>query len=160
MGVGKSTVGEALAARLGWEFEDTDALVVRKDGRTIETIFRESGEGRFRDAEWDVLHTLSGRKRLVVATGGGLFLGVAQRAFVRSHGMSCWLDAPLSVVLSRVSPGESRPLLRFDDAVERRVFFERRRAVYALADCRIDASAGSADELAGAIESVKRSIWR
>ena len=75
MGVGKSTVGRALAARLGWEFADTDALVESAEGRTVEAIFRASGEGRFREAEWDALRSLGGRKQLVVATGGGLFLG-------------------------------------------------------------------------------------
>ena len=47
MGAGKSTVGRALAARWGWAFADTDAIVTSTDGRTIEEIFRQSGEGRF-----------------------------------------------------------------------------------------------------------------
>jgi shikimate kinase len=160
MGVGKSTVGRALAARLGWAFEDTDALVERAEGRTIEAIFRTSGEGRFREAEWDALSSLGGRKRLVVATGGGLFLGVAHRAFVRRHGVSCWLDAPLRVVAARLDAGASRPLWPVDDAIARRVFFDRRRAAYALADIRIDASRRLADDLAGVIDSARRVLWR
>ena len=44
MGAGKSTVGRALAARWGWDFEDTDVLVTRAEGRAIEAIFRESGD--------------------------------------------------------------------------------------------------------------------
>jgi shikimate kinase len=160
MGVGKSTVGRALATRLGWEFEDTDALVESAEGRAVEAIFRASGEGRFREAEWDALRSLDGRKQLVVATGGGLFLGVAQRAFVRSQGVSCWLDAPLAVVAARVGAGASRPAWPVDDALSRRAFFERRRAAYALADFRIDASRCGADELASAIDIARRSLWR
>jgi len=159
MGVGKSTVGRALAARLGWEFEDTDALVESAEGRAVEAIFQASGEGRFREAEWDALRSLDGRKRLVVATGGGLFLGVTQRAFVRRHGVSCWLDAPLSVVAARIGAGASRPAWPVDDALSRRAFFERRRAAYALADFRIDASSRGADALAGAIDLQRRSVW-
>lgn len=160
MGVGKSTVGRALAALLGWEFEDTDALVESAEGRAVEAIFRASGEGRFREAEWDALRSLGGRKQLVVATGGGLFLGVAQRAFVRSHGVSCWLDAPLAVAAARIGAGASRPVWTVDDELTRRVFFERRRAAYALADFRIDASRAGADDLASAIDVVRRSLWR
>lgn len=160
MGVGKSTVGRALATRLSWDFEDTDALVERAEGRTIEAIFRASGEGRFREAEWDALRSLGGRKQLVVATGGGLFLGVAQRAFVRMHGVSCWLDAPLHVVAARIGAGASRPSWPVDDAIPRRVFFERRRAAYALADFCIDASGRGADDLASAIDVARRSLWR
>lgn len=160
MGVGKSTVGRALAARLGWEFTDTDALVVSAEGRAVEAIFRASGEGRFREAEWDALLSLGGRKRLVVATGGGLFLGVAQRAFMRRHGVSCWLDAPLAVVAARIGAPASRPAWPVDDALSRRAFFERRRAAYALADFRIDASRGVADDLAGSIDIARRALWR
>ena len=74
MGVGKTTVGHALATRLGWAFADTDAMVEQSAGRSIEEIFRESGEGRFREVEWDALRSLQGRKHLVVATGGGTFV--------------------------------------------------------------------------------------
>ena len=160
MGVGKSTAGRALAARWGWDFEDTDVLVTRADGRAVEEIFRASGEGRFREAEWDALRSLGGRARVVVATGGGLFLGVAQRAFVHDHGVSCWLDAPLAVVAARVGSGPSRPLWPVDDVLARRAFFERRRAAYALADLCVDASRGGADDLAIAVEIARRSLWR
>ena len=160
MGVGKSTVGRALAARLGWEFADTDALVESAEGRDVEAIFRASGEGRFREAEWDALRSLGNRRRLVVATGGGLFLGVAQRAFVRRTGISCWLDAPLSVVAARIGEAAARPAWPDGDALPRRAFFERRRAAYALADIRIDASDGGADDLASTIDAARRSFWR
>ena len=160
MGAGKSTVGRMLAARLGWDFEDTDALVERAQGCSVEEIFRTVGEGRFREAEWAALCSLEGRKRLVVATGGGLFLGVAQRAFLRGQGVSCWLDAPLELVAGRVDDGGARPLWPMDDLLSRRAFFERRRAAYALADIRIDASNGGAEELASAIEAAKHSLCR
>jgi shikimate kinase len=151
MGVGKSTIGRALADQLGWEFADTDAMVEAAQGRDIETLFRDSGEGSFREAEWEALRSLAARRRLVVATGGGLFLSVVHRAFVRAHGVSCWLDAPLHVVASRAGDASSRPLWPRGDDLDRRAFFERRRAAYALADLRVDASAGPAADVARAI---------
>jgi shikimate kinase len=160
MGVGKSTVGRALAARLGWEFEDTDALVTRTEGRAIDDIFRTSGEGRFRELEWAALRSLGNRKHVVVATGGGLFLGVAQRTFVREQGVSCWLDAPLAVVAARVNRGTSRPMWSEDDALARRTFFERRRAAYALATLYVDASCDDADHVARRVEIARSALWR
>ena len=159
MGSGKSTVGRVLAARLGWDFEDTDALVARAAGRSVDEIFRLSGEGRFREAEWTALRSLGGRRQVVVATGGGLFLGVAQRAFVREQGVSCWLDAPLAVVAARVGDGASRPLWPHDDALARRAFFERRRAAYVLATLYVDASVGGPDDLASAVETARHVFW-
>lgn len=159
MAAGKTSVGRALAGRLAWSFADTDALVVAALGRSIETVFRESGEGPFRDAEWDALRSLAGQERVVVATGGGLFLCTRHREFIREHGVSCWLDVPLDGVLERVGTGESRPLWPRGDAVDRRAFYERRRASYALADLRVDAASGAPDDVAAAIEVRWRSLF-
>lgn len=160
MGAGKSTVGRALAARWGWAFADTDELVAHAEGRSIAEIFRVSGEGRFRELEWDALRGLTGRQRLVVATGGGLFLGVVQRAFMRACGLSCWLDVPLPVVEARLHDPVLRPLWVSGDALARRAFFEKRRAVYALADIRVDVSRGAPEALAEAVETARRSFYR
>jgi shikimate kinase len=160
MAVGKSTVGALLAARWGWELADTDAIVEATEGRTIAEIFRVSGEGRFREMEWEALRAQAARRKLVVATGGGLFLGVPQRAFVRAHGLSCWLDAPLDAVRARVRGPAVRPLWGGDDARAQRAFFERRRAAYALADVRVDAGAGSAETVADAVERARNAFYR
>jgi len=158
MAAGKSTVGRVLADDLGWEFADTDALVESARGKTVETIFRTEGEGSFREAEWQALLSLAERRSLVVATGGGLFLGVPHRAFIRRHGVSCWLDVPLETALARAREPSSRPLLALGDALERRAFFERRRAAYALADVHVDASSGSVPEVARAVADRQRSF--
>jgi shikimate kinase len=160
MGAGKSTVGRSLAEQLGWDFADTDALVERTDGRAIDEIFRASGEGKFRELEWDALRSLAGRKQLVVATGGGLFLGVVQRALIKREGPSCWLDATLPVVAARVGDTGSRPLFAGGDALALRSFFERRRAAYALADFRVDAATGDPVELARAVDGARRAFCR
>ena len=158
MASGKSTVGVELARDLGREFVDTDALVESARGTSIETIFRTEGEGAFRDAEWNALLSLAERPRLVVATGGGLFLGVPHRAFIRRHGVSCWLDVPLDVALARAGDASSRPLLSIESALDRRAFFERRRAAYALADVHVDASSGSASDVARRVAASWRSF--
>ncbi|MGW9205012.1 shikimate kinase, partial [[Kitasatospora] papulosa] len=51
MGVGKSTVGELLADRLGTTYRDTDADVVAAAGKSIAEIFFDEGEERFRSLE-------------------------------------------------------------------------------------------------------------
>jgi shikimate kinase len=147
MGSGKTTVAEALARALGWELVDTDELVVRREGREIDAIVRESGEGEFRRIEWEVLQALAGRTRTVVATGGGTPVGVAQRRFLRREGTVVWLDVPLEVCSRRVQAGPGRPLWP-QGAVAARVLFEKRRAVYALADARVGAGDEPAAEVA------------
>jgi len=151
MGCGKSSVGRALAARLGWDFVDTDDLVERREGRSISKIFEESGENHFRQAEWDALRTLEGKKRCVVACGGGLVTGREPRRWISRHGRTVWLDCPLEVCARRVTEGGGRPLWAPGDPVSFRSFHERRRALYALSEICIDASVGDADAVADSL---------
>ncbi len=135
MGVGKTTVGRALAGHLGYEFEDTDGIVVAREGRSIEDLFRERGEGYFREREWEALVSLAERRLLVVATGGGLFLAAAHQDFIRRHGASVWLDAPLEAIWARGRSAGGRPLFTTRDELAR--LLEARRDRYALADHRV-----------------------
>ena len=155
MGSGKSAVGRVLAELAGLPFVDTDEAVERREGMTIEEIFRRRGEGAFREAEWNVLQALEGTDPAVVATGGGLFLGVENRRLVRRLGRSVWLDVPLEVAALRVRPARGRPLWS-QDPLTLRALFERRRAAYALADERVDAARGSPREIASVILSNSR----
>ncbi|MGH9517301.1 MAG: shikimate kinase, partial [Terriglobales bacterium] len=40
MGAGKTTVGRALAGKLGWQFVDLDDVIQARDGRSIPEIFQ------------------------------------------------------------------------------------------------------------------------
>ncbi len=146
MGSGKSTLGHALAGRLGWEFCDLDEQVAQHESCTVPRIFEQSGEEHFRKAEWEALQGLSGRKRCVVATGGGLFSRARARRWMGREGLTVWLDVPLEECARRVDGSDSgRPLWPVGDALALRTLFERRRAAYALARIRI-APTGQPDE--------------
>ena len=148
MGSGKSVIGRLLAVELGWQFVDVDAHVVQKEGRSIKEIFAASGEKRFREAEGEALRTISAGLRAVVATGGGLFMGVFPRALIKRTGISLWLDAPFEKIRERLGEGSGRPLWENDKPVAMRAFYERRRATYALADLRIDPSRDTPEGIA------------
>jgi shikimate kinase len=158
MAAGKSSVGARLAQDLGWEFADTDELVVRDDGRPIARIFAESGEERFRAAERAALRRIEG-ERVVVACGGGLFSCHATRRWLASRGRTVWIDVALDVVRSRLRrDGSPRPLWPADDPVGQRALFERRRATYALAALRVDGSGGSPADVARRIDRRLREV--
>jgi shikimate kinase len=148
MGCGKSAVGERLADRLDRRFLDTDRLIEQREGRSIEALFAESGEGHFRAVEWRVLQNLKNERGTVVATGGGAFLGWRQRNWLKAKGITVWIDLPLEVARARLGEGEGRPLWAPEDPLAFRALFEKRRAVYALAEVRVDAARGGIDEVA------------
>jgi shikimate kinase len=145
MGSGKSAVGRALADRLGYRFVDTDTLVEETESRSIERIFAESGEPRFREREREVLRALANEKHIVVATGGGLFQGESERKIIESHGVSVWLDTPLETIWERCRSTGGRPL--FGDLPELQALFDQRRAGYALADQHVRAGSRPVPEV-------------
>lgn len=112
MGTGKSTVGRLLAARLGFDFVDTDELIVARDGRAIATIFREAGQAAFRQWEAVVAQELAERTGLVIATGGRLMLDKVNAAVLGQNGHVFCLTAVPDTILTRlVDDGGTRPLL-------------------------------------------------
>ncbi len=135
MGCGKSAVGKVLAGKLGYAYYDTDEMVEKKEGSSIEEIFKDSGEGYFREKEWEALNSLNGIRDAVVSTGGGLFLGSNHRQFIKELGISVWLDSPFEDILKRLTSGPVRPLFR--NEAELRQMLENRKGRYALADYHI-----------------------
>jgi shikimate kinase len=147
MGVGKTSVGREVAARLGLPFYDLDQLIEERAGQKVAEIFARSGEGAFRSLETEVLRDIVQSEPGVVATGGGTFARPENRVLIREAGVSVWLDAPTELVLERGASGEHRPL--WGGPEKARALLEQRLPAYRQADLRFDLkdwSAGEASE--------------
>ncbi len=118
MGVGKTSIGRRLAARINFEFVDADEEIERAAGMTIAEIFEKFGEGYFRDGERRVIARLMDGPPKVIATGGGAFINEETRTLILERALSIWLDADIKVLADRVSRRDHRPLLKNRDPVE------------------------------------------
>ena len=118
-GSGKSTVGAELAGRLGVPFIDLDVEIEGADGRGITEIFAAEGEAGFRAREARALQAASAHDPAVIACGGGVVLEPANRITLRNTGTCVFLDVPLEVLETRVSPDADRPLIRSKGDLER-----------------------------------------
>jgi shikimate kinase len=116
MGSGKSTVGRALADRLGWELIDFDEEIERAQGRPIAEIFRQAGEAAFRRLEAQLTDRLRDRRNAVMAPGGGWMVRPDLVDTLRPGSLIVWLRArPETLYRRHLGQGVPRPLL----AVER-----------------------------------------
>ncbi|MCP3462472.1 shikimate kinase [Bradyrhizobium sp. CCGUVB23] len=115
MGVGKSTIGRRLAARLKLPFVDADTEIEAAAGMTIPEIFERHGEPYFRDGETRVIARLLDGGPLVLATGGGAFMREETRARIAAKAVSIWLRADHDVIMRRVRRRADRPLLQTAD---------------------------------------------
>ncbi|MBR1248579.1 shikimate kinase [Bradyrhizobium sp. AUGA SZCCT0169] len=139
MGVGKSTIGRRLAARLRLPFFDADIEIeIAHDGVTIPEIFSKYGEPYFRDGEARVIARLLDGGPAVLATGGGAFMREETRKRIADKAVSVWLKADIDVIMKRVKRRADRPLLQTEDPVATVArLLEAREPVYRGADLTI-----------------------
>jgi shikimate kinase len=136
MGVGKSSIGRRLGARLVIPFVDADAEIEKAAGMSVADIFARHGEADFRKGEARVIARLLENGPRVLATGGGAFMNPDTRDAIRAKGVSIWLKADLEVLLRRINKRKNdRPLLQTADPAETlRALLAEREPIYAGAD--------------------------
>ena len=127
MGSGKTTIGRALAKRLGKRFVDADHEIEARTGASIPLIFEIEGEASFREREADVIRDLTAEEGIVLATGGGAVLNPDSRAFLKSRGTVIYLSASTASIMQRTSHDKNRPLLQTADPKARIEELSRQR---------------------------------
>lgn len=137
-GCGKSTVGAALAARLGRPFADLDERIVQRAGRSIPAIFEAEEEEGFRRREHELLCETARQGGLVIAAGGGVVTRPENLDPMRANSVVVWLRRELDRLATEGRPlSLSRPLS---------ALWEEREALYrGAADLTVDNN-GTVDE--------------
>ena len=131
--------GEALAARMGIPFIDSDVEFEAAAGCTISDYFARFGEPSFRDGERKVIQRLMDGPQCVMATGGGAFCDPETRTRIKADAVSVWLRADLDLLVKRTSGRDHRPLLKTGDPREiLGRLIEVRYPLYAEADIVVD----------------------
>lgn len=149
MGTGKSSVGKVLAERLGYKFCDLDTVIMGETGLSINDIFAEHGEARFRALESRAVQRVASKQGMVIATGGGAVIDPENRRLLRASGVVVNLCAPPELILERLRSESDRPLLKDDRSLEKiEAMLHEREPFYADADIRIDTAGKKVEDVA------------
>ncbi|MFE4970083.1 shikimate kinase [Streptomyces sp. NPDC056660] len=129
MGVGKSTVGQLLAERLGVGFRDTDEDIVAAEGRAIADIFVAEGEPVFREIEKRAVEVALADHEGVLALGGGAILDADTRALLAGRRV-VYLSMDVEEAVKRTGLNAARPLLAINPRRQWRDLMDARRHLY------------------------------
>ena len=142
-GSGKSTIGAALSKQLNFSFIDIDERIEKSEGLSINEIFAQQGEGRFRELERNTVLELDLSRPSVLALGGGAWMQDEIRDFLAPIASIIYLEANVASILERLKDNKARPLLdnlgRRKEVLEQQL--ETRKGVYAEAEITVNANA-------------------
>lgn len=141
MGAGKTSVGRALARRLGIPFVDSDKEIEAAAGCSVVDIFSMYGEEEFRRVEQRVIERLLDTPPAlkVISTGEGAFITPAVREMVLERALSVWLRADLDLLVKRTGTRDTRPqLLNTDSRKILEQLIKERYGTYGLADITVE----------------------
>ena len=146
---GKTTIGRALADRLGKRFVDLDEEIVRAAGRSIPDLFAAEGENGFRAREAEQTARFAREGRQVLSCGGGVVTRPENLRALRQNGVVLFIDRPLDAL----TVGGGRPLSTSAEALK--TMEAQRRPLYlAAADAVIPNETTVADAVAAALEAL------
>lgn len=160
MGSGKTSVGKALAQKLGCEFVDTDEVIAKKFNKPITRIFAEDGEAVFRQAESELLTELLQRQHIVIATGGGMPMVPENLSALGAKALNFYLRVPIDVIYERLAMVNDRPLLEgFSDRYWRiATLLAQRERFYTQAQIIVNCGRGSPEQISERIYAWVRAL--
>ena len=155
MGTGKTTVGKILAKQLGMKYISTDEIVEDKERRSINEIFKKSGEPYFRRLEKEVVKNVAQLNKFVIDAGGGVVLDEENIQNLKRNGKIICLSASAEVILERTKRYHHRPLLNTENPKEKiEELLKSRAPFYAKANFSIDTINLNAEQVAEEIKKI------
>lgn len=113
MGAGKTTVGKALAKKMGLQFYDLDWYIESRMRKTVPQIFAERGEEGFRQIERNMLHEVAEFEDVILSCGGGTPCFFDNMEYMNGLGDVIYLKAEPEVLYKHLLMGKTeRPLLK------------------------------------------------
>ena len=155
MGTGKSVTAGLLSQKLDMGLICLDDVIEKEAGKSINDIFAQDGETRFRELERDAVEKACLKNNVVVDAGGGAIINEANYNNFKKSGMIFCLTASVDEIIKRTKPQIHRPLLNVDNPKAKiQELLDKRAQFYNTADYMIDTTGLSVEEVAEEITSL------
>ncbi|WP_249871271.1 shikimate kinase [Oceanobacillus saliphilus] len=160
MGVGKTTIGRAVAKKLYRDFIDIDEEIEKKFNMPTSEIFKMYGEKTFRQTEKETIIHACKQKLKIISVGGGAFLQEEIRDACLSHCIIFFLDLSWDSWKERISLLiDSRPVLQGKTIDEIQQLFYDRQPIYEDHHSRVITDNLVEDEVADYITDSLKTAW-
>ena len=111
MGVGKTSTSRILSKKLGVKENDTDAMIVKQEKKSIAEIFADEGEEYFRKTETGIIDKLAELEPCIISCCGGMAMREVNVKKMKKIGKVVLLTATPETIYSHVKDSTNRPLL-------------------------------------------------
>ncbi|HAH66979.1 MAG TPA: shikimate kinase [Gammaproteobacteria bacterium] len=150
MGSGKTSTGRILAKEMGFDFVDTDEVIVESTGVSIAYIFDVEGESGFRQREHKALMKFLDNDKMVIATGGGIITHDKSRAILQDQKRVVYLKTSIEKQIERATVSDNRPLLIDRDPASKlqELMLTREPLYEEISDIKIDTNERRPSEIA------------
>ena len=155
MGSGKTAVAKEIAESTDLKYIEMDELIEKKEARSINDIFKDSGEDYFRKVEKEALKEISLADKQVVSCGGGVVIDEANVNLMKDSGVLICLQASPDVIYKRVKNNKDRPLLNVENPqVKIEELLRIRRPYYQKANYIIETDNLSVQQVTQEVKSI------
>ena len=123
-GAGKSSIGKKLAKHLNFDFVDSDLIIEKKYGESLQDILNQKGNKKFKEIEEGALLSVE-FKEIVLATGGSAVFCDAAMDYIKDNSIVIYLEVSYEDISARISNFSERGLLKRSDQTIQEAYKER-----------------------------------
>ncbi|WP_319508414.1 shikimate kinase [uncultured Methanolobus sp.] len=155
-GAGKSSAGQKLASMLGYEFIDTDKLVIDGSGTGLQDIVNDLGDMALIRAEEQSILDLKLKDNCIIATGGSVVYSEKAMRSLKARSVVVYLDVPFGTIVMRLSNLTTRGVVGLKEKGLHGLYEERTVLYRAFADHIIEV--GRKDKVADVAKRIMDEI--